>query len=641
MDRKRVIVAIDDLEDNLISISALLKEYFPDVEIKTAQSGLNGLELIDSLIPDVILLDIYMPNMDGFQVCTRVKNNPNTKDIPVVIITANKGDHEIRVKALDCGAEAFLSKPIDTSEFIAQVRSMLKISEASRARKTENERLTLLVDEQTRDLRSAHLKTLHLMDKLKAENEHRIKTEKNLLEAQRIAKMASFEYHPTSEKLAWTIEAKELFQVDSMDSIDTLEKTWSFLHHDDLLVIDEVKEQIKNKQTFFQIMVRNIRKGKVVFFDARFSVVYNGDDVEEIKGTFQDVTKQVEDEQKLVFLSEHDYLTSLYNRMYFEEKLSSYDRAEYYPLSIVMADVNGLKMINDSFGHSTGDEILISTAKILSQHARSRGIAARLGGDEFVIIMPRCDEDEIESLIVDMQSASNEPGEHLLPLSVSYGYATKRYVHEKMSLILKRAEDDMYRHKITESSSMRSKSVDLILNALFAKSPREMNHSKRVSEICERIAKELYTNQNDINQIRIAGLLHDIGKIGIDEHILNKNGKLTVEEFNEVKKHSEIGYRILSSVNEFSELSRYVLEHHEKNDGTGYPNGLYDKQISKQAKIISVADAYDAMTSDRTYRKGLSVDEAVDELLRYTNTQFDQEIVKVFVEKVLKHDFHF
>lgn len=142
-------------------------------------------------------------------------------------------------------------------------------------------------------------------------------------------------------------------------------------------------------------------------------------------------------------------------------------------------------------------------------------------------------------------------------------------------------------------------------------------------------------DKDNVNQLRTAGLMHDIGKIGIEDKILNKDGKLNNHEWLEIKRHPEIGYRILSSANEFSKLADCVLEHHERWDGKGYPKGIDGLSISLQARIIAIADAYDAMTSERAYRKALSIEEAIAELRKYSGTQFDPEIVKVFIEKVM------
>jgi putative nucleotidyltransferase with HDIG domain len=173
------------------------------------------------------------------------------------------------------------------------------------------------------------------------------------------------------------------------------------------------------------------------------------------------------------------------------------------------------------------------------------------------------------------------------------------------------------------------------MKTLFEKSNREMLHSKSVSGISEAIATKMNYDKDEIGQIRIAGLVHDIGKIGIDEKILNKNGKPDNEEWKEIKKHPEMGWRILSSTNEFFELASIVIAHHEKWDGSGYPNGLKGEEIPLKARIITVADAYDAMTSERSYRKPLGEDAAIEELKKCSGTQFDPKIVDVFLNLVL------
>ena len=177
--------------------------------------------------------------------------------------------------------------------------------------------------------------------------------------------------------------------------------------------------------------------------------------------------------------------------------------------------------------------------------------------------------------------------------------------------------------------------VGFFMNTLYEKNKREMFHSKRVGDLCEAIASEMYFDVHEVYKIRIAGLMHDIGKIEIDERILNKSQKLDEKEWEEIKKHPEIGARILNSVKECSDIAGYVLEHHEFWDGKGYPRGLKGEEISIQARIIAVADAFDAMTSNRTYGKPFSTNEAIEEIKRCSETQFDPEIVSLFVEKVL------
>lgn len=353
---------------------------------------------------------------------------------------------------------------------------------------------------------------------------------------------------------------------------------------------------------------------------------------------FMDITDRKKAENELLYLSFHDHLTGLYNRRYFEQELKKMDTPENLPLSIIMFDVNGLKLVNDSFGHDLGDVLLKKSAEAIIKGSREGDIVARIGGDEFVVLLPKTTASEslkISNHIKEL--ASNEKVANL-ELSISYGYDTKKTDKQSITEIIANAENHMYRHKLYERSSIRSKITDLIMNTLFEKSNREAAHSNRVSNICQAIASKLNMGQDAVKKMKIAGLIHDIGKIGVDESILNKPGSLTVDERGYIERHPEIGWRLLSSTDEFSELAKFVLSHHEKWDGTGYPNGLEGEAIPLEARIISVADAYDAMTSKRSYRNRLSRDEAVKELRRCSGTQFDPEIVDVFVNQVLSGD---
>jgi HD-GYP domain-containing protein (c-di-GMP phosphodiesterase class II) len=204
-----------------------------------------------------------------------------------------------------------------------------------------------------------------------------------------------------------------------------------------------------------------------------------------------------------------------------------------------------------------------------------------------------------------------------------------------MNELLANAENHMYRHKVYERSSLRSKTIDIIMRTLFEKSNREMMHSRRVSEICRDIAAHMDFSEADVNQIKTAGLIHDIGKIGIDERILNKDERLNPDEWEQMKRHPEGGWRIVSSVSEFSDLSQFILCHHEKWDGSGYPNGLKQEEIPLEARIIAIADAYDAMTNERSYHQALSKENAIMEIRRCSGTQFDPKVVAVFINEVL------
>lgn len=374
------------------------------------------------------------------------------------------------------------------------------------------------------------------------------------------------------------------------------------------------------------------RKGMDTNYISAYATPVPGENL--IISTVIDVTERKRAEENLIHLSYHDHLTELYNRRFFEAELKRLDTERNLPITIVMGDVNGLKLINDSFGHEVGDQLLRETAKVIKNGCRADDIIARIGGDEFGIVLPKTDKLETEKIIMRITGEAQNAGLDNFILSVSFGYATKHTKSERMQDIIAEAENFMYKHKMYESASMRNKTVDIIMSALFEKSEREMQHSKRVSAISAAIASELRFSKDEINKIRIAGLIHDIGKIGIDEKILNKAERLTENEWREIKKHPEAGWRILASVNDFSDLAKHILSHHEKWDGTGYPKGLRGEDITVEARIISLADAFDAMTKDRPYRTGMSNEEALEEIKRNAGTQFDPWIVDVFLNNV-------
>jgi len=348
-----------------------------------------------------------------------------------------------------------------------------------------------------------------------------------------------------------------------------------------------------------------------------------------------DITERKKREAEIEFLSYNDQLTGVHNRRYYDEQLLKLDVKDNLPLSLIMGDVNGLKLVNDSFGHLVGDELLIKVAKILKKACRTSDAVCRIGGDEFVIILPKTDQEDAKLVLDRIRELAQNEEVNSIEVSVSFGCGTKTKVDESIVTLFKNIEDEMYRKKLNEGASMRSKTIDLIMATLYEKNEREMHHSKRVGRLCELLSIELNLDRETVNQVKNAGLMHDIGKIGIDENILNKPKELTNSEWKIIKKHSEIGYRILSSLNEFSEIADYVLEHHEKWDGSGYPKGKKGEAISIQARIISIADAYDAMTRYRTYKNNLTKEEAIIELKKYAGIQFDPDIISVFIDKVL------
>ncbi len=377
------------------------------------------------------------------------------------------------------------------------------------------------------------------------------------------------------------------------------------------------------------------KDGSIVWVEESTKYRYNAAGEIEIVGVTRNIEERKKTESEILYLSYHDQLTGLHNRRFFDEVVKEMEDEQCAPLTLIMADVNGLKLTNDAFGHKAGDRVLISVANILKRNCRDSDYCARIGGDEFVLLLPQTDTATAQAVLKRINESFAREREKNRIISVSMGFAVRKEPSKEINDIFKKAEDNMYRHKLVESSSIRSKKISLIMNTLYEKNDREMLHSNRVGDLCKIIAETIDFDSNTVNQLRLAGLMHDIGKIGIEENILNKTSKLNKDEWAQIKRHTEIGYRILSSVNEFSEIADFVLEHHERWDGKGYPQGLKGEAISLQARIITLADAYDAITSDRSYQKALTEEQAMAEIKRCSGTQFDPQIVKVFLEQVL------
>jgi len=351
---------------------------------------------------------------------------------------------------------------------------------------------------------------------------------------------------------------------------------------------------------------------------------------------FRDITDKKERQNRIEYLSYRDQLTGLYNRRFYEEELKRLNTERNLPISIIMGDVNGLKLINDAFGHEKGDEFLLKAASAIRRACRTEDIVARWGGDEFVILLPKTKTEEAGEIVKRIKELYLDEYVNAVRVSIAFGWETKRKPDEDILKVLQNAEDYMYKHKIIENEGQRDKTITAIIHALHEKNPGEQKHSQRVSEICEHIGQAIDLSEIEVGKLKVVGLFHDIGKIAIDERILYKPGKLTEKERVEIERHPDIGFRILNSSHDMSEIAAYILAHHERWDGTGYPKGLKGEAIPMAARIIALAESYEAMTGEQLYRRPLSEKEVLAEIQRNSGTQFDPEIARIFIEKVLR-----
>lgn len=346
---------------------------------------------------------------------------------------------------------------------------------------------------------------------------------------------------------------------------------------------------------------------------------------------FKDITEQKTIEDELFKASYTDALTGLYNRAYFDKKIEELDNEADYPLTVAMADVNGLKIMNDTFGHHVGDQVLQTVSDVLRDKLCDESIVARLGGDEFAVIFPRMELEKAESLFEIAALTVNTTKIKSVKLSISYGCATKTSKKEDLAKIFVAADELMYRRKKANHCSYRKTIVNTIMKNLYQLLPDETLHAKLVSKNCLAIAEKINYSVEDRKKLADFAGFHDIGKIGISKELLEKTGPLTEDEWAILKSHSEVGYAILSSSEEYREYANLVLTHHEHYDGGGYPKGLKGKNIPEFSRLLGVADAIASMESTRAYRKALSKEEIVSELKKYAGTQFDPFFAQVAI----------
>lgn len=347
--------------------------------------------------------------------------------------------------------------------------------------------------------------------------------------------------------------------------------------------------------------------------------------------TVEDVTERHSAEREIRYLSFHDKLTGLYNRAFFEAEAGRLMCEPVRPFSLILGDVNGLKLVNDAFGHQHGDRLLQNIARVFNEACRPADIVARWGGDEFAILLPHTPYEAAAAVCDRITAACKGTMLGPVPLSVSLGVATATELGGELSRLLRNAEDEMYRRKLLESRSTQSAIIASLGKALWENSHETVEHGERLRQMAGEFGAALNIGPAQRDELSLLAALHDIGKVAIPSSVLEKPGPLTSEEWAIIKRHPEIGYRIAQAAPNLAGMADAILAHHERWDGTGYPRGLRGQEIPLVARILAIVDAFDVMTHERPYKPANGPERACAELERCAGTQFDPELVRVFL----------
>ncbi|MCK9444898.1 MAG: transporter substrate-binding domain-containing protein [Tissierellaceae bacterium] len=337
-----------------------------------------------------------------------------------------------------------------------------------------------------------------------------------------------------------------------------------------------------------------------------------------------------ESKKKLMFKTYHDELTGLYNRVYMSELLQQYEKESPMPFSIIVADLNGLKITNDTFGHNIGDQLLIKVSNIIKENIQPHHIACRIGGDEIVVFMPYTIERTCVNIVNAIRDATFAADEDPIKPLVALGYATSNNEHYDYTTLFKLAEDKMYANKMDNSEINYGMIISSIKNNLNKNKYENEEHHERLAAMAKEVGNALGLEKSIIENLILLADLHDIGKVGIDEEILMKSGPLTPDEWKSVRRLPELGFKIVSGSTRLSHIGKSILALRERWDGMGYPQGLKGEEIPYTSRLFSIIEAFDVMTHERSYKPVMSAEQALKEIENNSGSQFDPELVNLF-----------
>ncbi|MBA2882689.1 diguanylate cyclase (GGDEF)-like protein/PAS domain S-box-containing protein [Desulfosalsimonas propionicica] len=580
-------------------------------EVIAAADGLSAIQMLENLRPDIFFIDLIMPNISGDKLCRLLRRNPDHEQSFIVMLSAIAMEQEMHPENLD--ADMILAKgPFD--RLTANVEFILEQIETDGG-------LQLRGQVMGRD----ELFERQISKELLASKQH---SETTL-------------QHMSEGLLELVGEGKIVYANPAAVSIMG-RKEQDLLSCDFITLFRDADQPIVRKQ-----LAEAARREKEIIFSEDLAINQRRVSVKIIPVPrenqsrsflvmLHDITEQKQAEEELRYLSFHDSLTDLYNRAFFEEEMNRLARQRHLPLGIIVCDINGLKLINDTLGHQKGDELLRVAAGTLKAAFRSSDILARIGGDEFAVLLPGSEQKVVQDRIqriareIEKHNAAN-PDRHL---SFSIGHAVRTSLPIDMQALFKEADDNMYKEKLKHLRTGSTRILQSLLQALKEKDYIREGHTQQLKFYVSKIAEKMGLSSEKSRNLQLLAQFHDLGKVGISDRILFKSETLTAEEYQEMKRHCEIGHRIALSSPDLAPIADLILKHHEWWNGRGYPLRLKGGEIPIECRILAVAEAYDIMTNQRPYQDSRSGQQAMEELRRAAGTQFDPAVVEIFIEEI-------
>ncbi|NLY39889.1 MAG: diguanylate cyclase [Firmicutes bacterium] len=412
---------------------------------------------------------------------------------------------------------------------------------------------------------------------------------------------------------------------------------------DDRALLQHLLEQLKDPEAFQEknhtlfnstadhIDILHLKDGRV--FERYSRPLMEGQEIIGRVWSFSNITERFSYEARLKYISLHDPLTGLYNRAYYENELQRLEGDREYPVAIISADLDGLKLINDILGHKEGDRMLKVCALVLKKALRKSDIIARVGGDEFVLLMPRTDQKAMEKVAARIRmEIENYNRQHWdLPISMSIGMAVSKGPAQSLEETYIAADSLMYRDKLNNSEKARNRIVRALLAGLAEHDYFSSEQTERIQELCWKLGQRAGLNMHQLTDLQLLAQVQDLGMVGIADTLLVKKDNFTEEEWEVVCRHPEKGFRIASSSPDLSHVADLILRHHENWDGSGYPLGLQGKAIPIECRILAIANAYNDMVSPPPRGRGMNDAAAAAELINSAGTRFDPELVDLFL----------